>query len=172
MKKHLTAFILFYSISFAYSQMSNGMHPAVNINIPSDFHQLSVEEINKKYTLPTNRPTVVYASSDKTANITYNYTQNPLPKERIKELKELLVQQFGAAKMQILSSDIKEINTKEFVFIEMVAPSYTGGNVYNIITATNLEDRMLLISFNCPEFLMEKWKPTAFEILESIKIME
>ncbi|MEP5339996.1 MAG: hypothetical protein ABJL44_18460 [Algibacter sp.] len=172
MKKKLIILFLMFTMSFVFSQGSNGLHPSVKIDIPNNFSKLSTEAINKKYTIPTNRPTVAYASPDNTASISYHHTQNLLPKERVKELRDLLVQQFGAAKMQILSNEIKVLNKNEVVFIEMIAPSYTEGNIYNIITATNLDDRMLLISFSCSEILMPKWRDKAFKILESLKISQ
>ena len=141
----------------------------VGIFIPKSFRLMSEEEAKYKYP-SERRPSLIYTNEDGSINVVFNHTTSKGNDREISKYKDSLK---GTLKRLYPSAiwygdDTIKINRKKVGFLELLTPAIDT-KIYNLVFFTELEDRLLLVSFNCTEGQMKDWKPVAKEIMNSIK---
>lgn len=143
----------------------------VSVMVPETFQPMSQELLLKKYSRP-NPPSLVYANEAANVSIAFDHTPHKMPSanlsEGLQQMKAGMQQAVGGT-AQFFHTEIRKINGREFAFLDVRTPS-ADGQVRNLIAATSLDERLLVIAFNCTEGLEKTWLATGNEIIQSIKI--
>lgn len=144
----------------------------VEILIPKGFSIMSGEMAKIKYP-SERRPTLIYTNESATINIAFNHTESKASNGEIQSYKDSLEKTFKnlnpSAKWY--SSDVLKINSRNVGCLEFLTPALDT-RIYNLIFFTELDGRLLLISFNCTEAQMNDWKPIAINIMNSLNVKE
>jgi hypothetical protein len=143
----------------------------VTLLVPGAFKPMSQEQILKKYTRP-NPPAFVYANEPGTVSIALEHTKFAVKTEQLPqalaEMKKTMQQQIPTATWY--RSELVQINGHTFVLMDMRTPAAEGDEVHNIMAATSLDDRLMIVSFNVTRKLEADWLATGNRIIESIHI--
>jgi len=142
----------------------------LELKVPKAFEIMSEEMMDIKY--PTNRrPTLVFTNESGSINVALNLTANPANQDLITPYKDNFIKTFQAtyptAKWK--DSGVTEIHGKKVGFLKLITPA-VDTKIYNLIFFTDLNDKLLLCTFNCTEKEIEEWKDTGDEILNSLKL--
>ncbi len=139
--------------------------------IPTVFNLMDAESISAKYPSKQSGDFEVYTNNDGNINIAFEHlpdkaTMNDLPK-----LREFFEQQFNQPSIDFRKSEIKKINGRDFVVIEMVTPT-ADTEVYNLMFVTSSGGRLLMGTFNCTIDKQKEWQPLAERMLASVKVRD
>lgn len=141
----------------------------VELKIPKGFDIMSEELLELKY--PTERrPTLVYTNESGGINVTLKLTKNRASQQLISTYKDSFIQTFKYLHplAEWEDSGIKIINGKKVGYLELITPAIDT-DIYNLMFFTDLDGKMLLCSFNCTKKNIKEWKPTAKEIMNSLR---
>ena len=86
-------------------------------------------------------------------------------------VKQVFEQQFRQPEIDFRKSEIKNINGRDFIIIEMITPA-VDTKVYNLMFVTSSEGRLLMGTFNCTMDHLKEWQPLAEQIVNSVKVSE
>ena len=141
------------------------------IVIPDELEEASEDKIKLKYP-GAKRPDFVFGTENMQVNLCYSITKTPLKLSELNKYLETtsagIMQQIG--KESVSQSYMDTINTVPFAVIEFYSPTADEGRIYNLMFATSLNDKMVLISFNCLESLLPEWEQDVSEIFSSLKL--
>jgi hypothetical protein len=143
----------------------------VELFLPTSFNLMDAESVSLKYPSKQSGDFEVYTNADGNINIAFEHlpdkaTMNDLPK-----LRELFEQQFNHPSIDFRKSEIKKINGRDFIVIEMVTPA-ADTEVYNLMFVTSSGGRLLMGTFNCTVDKLKEWQPLAERILGSVKVRD
>ena len=142
----------------------------LELKVPKAFEIMSEEIMKVKY--PSNqRPTLVFTNESGGINVALNLTTNPASQELMEPYVENFVKTFKTTypTAEWKDSGIKEINGKKVGYLKLITPA-VDTKIYNLIFFTDLNDKLLLCTFNCTEESIEEWKDTGDEIMNSLKL--
>lgn len=123
----------------------------VEILIPKEFEIMSEDMMKLKY--PSDRrPTLVYTDKTGGINVAFNHTTSKATQQQIDAYKDNLVSMFKNIypSAEWKGTGTKEINGRKVGYMELLTPAIDT-KIYNLIFFTNLDDRLLLCTFNCVE---------------------
>jgi len=146
------------------------LNDKVELKVPLDFEIMSDEKLQTKY--PTaNRPTLVYTNKSGGINVALNLTQHTANEDLISSYKDNFVQSFKNAypSAEWKDSGVKEINGRKVGYLELITPAMDT-EIYNLVFFNDLENKLLLCTFNCTKNKTGNWIPIAKEIMNSLKI--
>ncbi|MEO1515040.1 MAG: hypothetical protein AAFV95_08500 [Bacteroidota bacterium] len=146
------------------------LNDRIELKIPSDFDIMDEETIKMKY--PTEqRPTLVYTNKRASINVALNLTENPASQELMEPYKEGLVQSFQTnyPDAEWKNSEVIEVNGRQIGYLEFVI-SAPDAKIYNRMFFTDLDDKLLLCSFNCTLEHVTEWESVSKEIMHSLKL--
>lgn len=142
----------------------------ISILVPEDFGIMTLEALKVKYP-KDNRPDLVFTNDSSTVNLHFEHTDFEATPEQIPlyldQFLRFFEQNYPASPP--LDKGTGQINGHEVGYIEIKLPA-DGDEVYNLMFYTTVNERLMIISFNCTAGLMEKWKETAFTIMRSLKV--
>jgi hypothetical protein len=143
----------------------------IKIRLPDYFAVMSPDDIDLKYPSP-RKPNPIYTDQSTTINIAFNHTSTPLIVKDLPGFKLTMMQMIKKMQpsAQFLEDGIKVINGLSVAFFEFVT-SALDGEIYNLACFTPLQERALLINFNCLEVDMAVWRPIAFGIIDSLRLI-
>jgi hypothetical protein len=166
--------ILLIGISLAFSvstelQTKIILNDKVSIKIPSDFIELSVKAIRQKYPADS-RPSLAFGNENG-GNVAFNLTNTPMHQDSIQNYTQNFVEMLKATYPTARWKDQghKNINGKNVGFVEVVTPGLAS-EIYNLMFFTEVDDQLLLCSFNCAKTEEKEWSITAHEIMNSLKV--
>jgi hypothetical protein len=143
----------------------------VSVLIPSVFQPMSQELLLRKYSRP-NPPSLVYANEATTVSIAFDHTPHRLTPSQLgaglAEMKKGMLQ--AAPTATFFRSELMTIHGRQFAVMDLRTPGADGVEIRNILAATSLDDRLLVISFNCTQPLEAAWLETGNKIIQSITI--
>lgn len=144
----------------------------INVLLPSSFGIMDDEMMKLKYPYETRSP-LVYTNDLGSINISFNHTQNKANLNTIESYAERMKKVFLSAYPTAIwhGEGVVELNNKIFAYVKLTTPALDT-EIYNSIFATDLDGRLLLISFNCIEEDMDDWLETSELITNSIRILE
>jgi len=143
----------------------------IKVLIPRDFKLMDDEMIALKYPSKKGFTFMAYTDEDATVNIAFEHTPNKAMLKDLPAIKQVLEGQFNQPGIDFQKSEIRKINDRDFIIIEMVTPAMDTP-VYNLMFITSLEDRLLIGTFNCTVDKVQQWKSTAYQILNSVTIKD
>ena len=143
---------------------------ALSLLLPSGFEPMSEQMLQTKYP-GANRPTLVYTNSTGSINIAINHTQNAVQPSQLKQLHQALD---SATRKQVPDgnwrfSGFQTYSGTEWVQLEFLSEA-ADTRIENMMAATSVDGRMLVVSFNVTEELAGEWLPVGREIIQSLQV--
>lgn len=142
----------------------------LSILIPKGFKPMDEETLKLKYPSAA-RPNLVYTNERGSVNVAINHTKSVLSPKQLaafhKAAEAQYKKQYPTAKW--FRSEIIEIHGKECVVLELRTPAIDT-DIRNLILATSVDDRLMLISFNVTKELEDEWLKAGNKIIDSVKI--
>jgi len=146
------------------------MSGKISVLLPTDFSIMSEEMAKMKY--PTeNRPSIIYTNNSGSVNIAFSYTQNQASSENIQAITDAMKESFKNLypSAQWYTSEVKSINSKDIGVLELITPAIDT-EIYNLMWFTDLDGKLMIVTFNCTKEQMDDWKPVGEVILSSFKL--
>ncbi len=145
------------------------LNGTLSLLLPGGFEPMSQQMLQTKYP-GANRPTLVYSNSSGSINIAINHTQNAVQPNQLKELHQALDQ---ATRGQVPDgnwrfSGFQTYAGREWVQLEFLSDA-ADTKIENVMVATSVDGRMLVVSFNVTQELAGEWLSVGKEIIKSIK---
>jgi hypothetical protein len=132
---------------------------------------MTAEMIAVKYPNPHQQPNIVLTDENAEVNIVITLTPQPIQSAQIGQYKDFL---FNSTKKshpdaQMLENDVKTINGKKVGYIKLISNA-VDQKVFVYYFFTDMDGKLLILTFNCTEALLPKWKNTAEGIVGSLKV--
>lgn len=143
----------------------------LEIILPQNWSDFPEELAKLKYPYQA-RPPIILTDPTTAINFTINHTVNLLRQDE-EEIagfaRDMITMTNKATKARFLEDGIVEINGLWVAWYDFFVPSL-GEDIYNFVFCTSLENRALILSFNCLEKQKDRWKSVALEIMQTIKV--
>lgn len=139
------------------------------ISIPRAFKIMDAESVEAKYPLKRGEDFRVYTNTSSGVNLTFERTDRRAMPEDLLAIKAVLDKQFNQPGFYIKRSEIKKINGRDFITMELTTPAIDS-EIYNLIYITSSMDKLTMSTFNCPLDESHHWMKTAERILNTIEI--
>ena len=183
----ITLFLsLFFSLFFAQAQVKmkkTALTPGASMLMPLDFTLMNDDMLAKKYFSP-KKPTAMYTNPSAEIDLGINFTNNFWQEQDIPMLKDLYKGSLRAnyTKVEFLQESIVNINKRKFVvleFVGIVSDDEQKANAmgrksqiskYNYLMYTVVENRIVVVNFNCPTKYQQEWQAIMPKIMQSVKI--
>lgn len=157
------------------------INDTITVYVPSEFKQLTQEQINQKYQSP-RKPLVFYSDPSGNVDFSANMSYSLWAKDDIELLRSFyrstLMSMYDD--VEFITDEVRTINGKDYAVFEVIskieadqAAIIVRGDVvrYTYIQYTIIEgNNTVLFNFSCPKRLMGKWKPTAEEIMSKVEV--
>jgi hypothetical protein len=141
------------------------------INTPKNFSLANESEIKLKYP-GKNRPQYVFTDKNMAVNLAYTENENRF---LLGELRQYLESTTKTIKHSlgddaVAQSEMDTINGIPFAIMEFYSPTIDEGKIYNLVFTTSLNEKKIIISFNCLQSLMPEWENKIPDIFSSIAL--
>jgi hypothetical protein len=155
--------------SFKLLQLLSGK---VEIHVPLQLRPMSKRMFELKYPYENQNTTIAYSDEDATVSLLISPRQDEATQEELPKYQQMLNYRFGNnSSIDFKKSEIRKINGREFILIEMITPA-VDTEVYNLMFITNSGGKLLMGTFNCTMDKLNKWKPLADQIVASVKVKD
>lgn len=151
------------------------------MKIPESFTNMSDGERIGKY-VSSRTPIAMYSSEDRLVDLGINTNIMQLSAGDEETMRNFYRGTFQSLfdEIEYYQDTIREINGRKFIVFEFLSTlkeenAFSGPSIernYTYIQYTSYNDQVLLFNFGCKPRLMQQWKSTAREMMESIKIKE
>lgn len=180
----LFAFFFFHIFLFAQIKLSKRqITPGISMLVPQDFVLMNDDMLAKKYFSP-KKPTATYTNPNAEIDLGVNITTNFWQEQDIPMLKELYKGSLRAnySRVEFLQEKVAKINKRNYVILEFLGyiddseekntlmGRKSGIARYNYMMYTVVENRIVVINFNCPIRYQAQWQDYAAKMMASIKI--
>jgi len=141
----------------------------VEIMVPERLQDMSDEMWKLKYhDLP--KPQQVLSDEAGEVNLLINDTKQSISEKQLSAYKEMRIDQLkGRSDIKILSDGIMLVKKKKIGFIKFISQA-SDQNVFNFYFFTEVEGRVLFISFNCIEKIRKTWEKAADDMMNSFLV--
>jgi hypothetical protein len=175
-----SACLLAVLITVATSAAIRGQEPSLqprsvlggrlSLLMPAEFTPMAEEVMRRKY--PSSyRPGNVYTNAATTINVAFDHTSHQVTGAQLgaayESMRTAMKNMYPSAVW--FRSELRKINGREFFLMEMRTPALDT-EVRNIIVGTSVDDRLLMVTFNCMKSLEQQWVPVGNKIIESIAV--
>lgn len=175
MKKiHLVALLILTLTSWQSGEIKlekkTLLNGKVEILLPKEFNVMPENMLKLKYP-STQRPTLVYSDEDGKINVAFNHTISKATQQQIDSYKDYFISTFKKSypSAEWIGSGVKKINERNVGYLEVITPAIDT-QIYNLLFFTDLDERLLLTTFNCTIDEKEKWFDTAHKIMSSLSL--
>ncbi len=179
-------FALFTSFFATQAQIKlkkTALTPGASMLMPTDFTLMNDDVLAKKYFSP-KKPTAMFTNPSAEIDLGINFTNNFWQEQDIAMLKDLYKGSLRAnyTKVEFLQENIVNINKRAFVVLEFVGivsddDQKTNAmgrknqiSKYNYLMYTVVENRIVVVNFNCPTKYQQEWQAIVPKIMASVKI--
>jgi hypothetical protein len=160
----------------AFSQTPVTLVPSVLLGgmvemlAPAEFQPMSAEMLRQKY--PTERrPTLALANAAGSVSVALNHTRTALPAAALPEAHRHFEQTFRRLHptAQWFRSELTTVNGREWILLDLRTPAIDT-EVRNLMMATSVDERLLLIAVNMTKALEGEWLDAANRMIASVVI--
>jgi len=143
----------------------------IELMVPSHFKPMTEQMMNIKYPNQAQRPALVLTDDAGEVNLVMSQIPQPLKPEQVGAFKDYqitaLKRMHPGAKWG--ESGVKAINGKQVGYFKFTADA-VDQPIFNYYFFTDMDGKILLLSFNCIEKLLPKWKDAAETMVSSLKV--
>lgn len=143
----------------------------VKVMIPTNFFIANEKIVNQRYPDDSTRPQIIYSDESEKTLLSLNISENSGNKrDTIVKLYKLVKDDIRAnyPDHKFLKTDV--IRNRTLANIEVILPNSDGKMIYNMMAFRYVGGKFFAFNFSCPEREIPKWRNTAREIAENIKI--
>jgi len=140
--------------------------------VPTYFKPMAADVLDAKYPDRNHQPNLVLTDNDAEVNIVISYVpQQPLQDDQMAAYKDFQISSLKRMHPDAkwLESGVKTVNGKNIGYFKFTS-SGADQPVFNYYFFTNMNGKVLLLTFNCPEKLLPKWKDTVETIVSSLTV--
>lgn len=144
----------------------------VRLLAPAGFGLMREEMIQRKY--PTQqRPTEVLSDERGTVNVALGHSQAVVTPQQIPVIHPAMEARIRSTypSARWNRSEVVERDGRSYVYMDFWSPT-ADGEVRNIMVATSVDGRLLVVSFNATRELEAEWGPLGERIMGSIRVVE
>jgi hypothetical protein len=166
------AFIIPYSVSAQIKLEKKAfLDNKIELMVPANFKPMTEEMLNTKYPNTRQRPGLVLTDEDAEVNLVISLIPQPIKPEQIGAFKDFQISSLKKSHPDAkwLADGVKTINGKSVGYFKFIS-SAVDQTVFNYYFFTDMDGKVLLLSFNCTEKLLPKWKETVETIVSSFKV--
>jgi hypothetical protein len=142
----------------------------IELLVPVYFKPMEAEMLNYKYPNRNQQPQLVLTDKQAEVNIIVSIINQPLQANQIATFKDFQIS--GLKKThpdaKWLDNGVRDINGKNVGYFKFISNA-VDQPVYNYYFFTNINGKVLLLTFNCIEKLLPEWKDVAESIVTSLK---
>jgi len=157
--------------------------PGISMSMPPDFVLMNDDMLAKKYFSP-KKPTAMYTNTSTEVDLGVNITNTYWQEQDIALLKDLFKGSLRAnyTRVEFLKEEVVIINKRKYAvleFVGIVADEEEKANAlgrkniiskYNYLMYTVVENRVVVVNFNCPRKYQQDWGLVVPRIMQTIKI--
>jgi hypothetical protein len=167
----LILFIPFGSFAQIKLEKKSFIDNKIEILVPADFKSMSAEALEKKYPNRNHTPDVVLTDENGEVNIVMSLINQPLQDSLVGAYKDFQISSLKKLHPDAkwLDEGVKPINGKSVGYFKFTC-SVVDDTAFNYYFFTDMDSKVMILSFNCTEKLLPKWKETAETIVSSLKI--
>lgn len=180
-------FLLFFVSTQTFAQKVKlkkvRLTPGISAQMPSDFVLMQDDMLAKKYFSP-KKPTAMYTDPSTEVDFGVNITNTYWQEQDIALLKDLFKGSLRAnyTKVEFLREEIVTIHKRNYAVLEFVgivadddekADIMGRKNIiarYNYMMYTVVENKVVVVNFNCPRKLQSEWQGIVPKMMQSVKI--
>jgi hypothetical protein len=144
----------------------------VTMMIPKDFTDMELDKAKIKYPME-NRAEIILTDYTTSINILFTHMDTPLNGETVANIRNklfLMMQRVNPGiKMQSNGDEL--VNGNDVAYVEFTNPA-VDGKVYNLMFYVELNQKPLMVVFNCLTKSAKYWKNSALEMMRSIKVVK
>ena len=144
----------------------------IELLMPVGFTEMTPESLKSKY--PSSKPPQLVITDERGAtNVALTWSQSSASQAELSSYKVYLQAALEKAqpKAKWYNQGIQDIDGRQVGYLELLTP-VPDGVIYNLIFFTDMEERLLMVSFNCLEEEIAIWKPTAQQIMKSLRVVK
>lgn len=144
----------------------------LKIRLPEDIEALSEEGIRANHP-HGNPPQQSYVSLNAGISVSFHHTVTPLKETGVAGAAGFAAKflEKNGAGVTVFGKRILSLADKKLAVLEAVSKGIDGG-IFNLFVYASMEERLLLLNISMPAKEAEKKKKLAYEILESIEMIE
>ncbi|WCN36419.1 hypothetical protein [Aneurinibacillus uraniidurans] len=142
----------------------------ISVPLPKTFSLMPPEMAAVKYA-SEKRPTVIYGNENFSITIAFNHTESALREEDMETFTNDMIQILKRTQplARWLEQGVRNVREKRIGFCEFIVPVWDD-TLYNLFFFAELDERVLLCTFNCPEEERKDWRPIARGIMDSLTL--
>ncbi|WP_430901002.1 MULTISPECIES: hypothetical protein [unclassified Paraflavitalea] len=142
----------------------------VSIKMPVEWKPMPDYQIKIKYP-GSNPPKHVFSDKSGTISIAFNLTESKASPQVLEQylnvLKKSLEDAYPSAEWQ--SSEITTINNKKVGVFKLLTP-VKDDTIFNYFVFTDVNGKLLITTFNCPERKVKDWGRVSEEMMGSLEV--
>lgn len=161
------------------TQLTSG----ISMSMPPDFVLMNDDMLAKKYFTP-KKPTAMYTNSSAEVDLGVNITNTYWQEQDVALLKDLFKGSLRAnyTKVEFLKEEVVIINKRKYAVLEFVGivsdedektnalGRKNSVSKYNYLMYTVVENKVVVVNFNCPRKYQQEWSMIVPKIMQTIKI--
>jgi hypothetical protein len=141
-----------------------------SVIMPEKFIIMAKNLAERKYP-SIHRPDEIYTNHETTINFLLTHSSDAATNEAIPEIKEtmqqLIMRMHPASR--IFDSEVIDVSGLNVAYFDFITPAIDM-DLYNVSFIFSLDKRLVVGSFNCPQEVMDEWKPLLVQMLQSIEV--
>lgn len=144
----------------------------ITMMIPTGFVIMNTEVAKRKYP-SEQRPETILTDETGTINLMFQYMEGEVNNTTIENFRNQIFGMMKRVNQGIKEREIGavEVEGKQIAYVEFSSPAMDG-KLYNLMFYMEVKGKPLMCSFNCRTKDMKYWRTVAFEMLQSIEILE
>ena len=169
-KMHLAATLLVFGAAVASEEfeLRELLDGKITMQLPTEFTTMSDEVRKVKYP-GANAPSVVMTDATTTVNVALDHKPVNITPAQVKDLEPALRQQLASARIN--SGGLQTLNGHEFLVMDFDTPAQDG-IIRNVMAMTSLDDRLLVVSYNCMLNRHPDCGALGTQLIESIRVKD
>lgn len=172
----ILSLLLFPVLLFAQNDLEkkNLLDNKLEMLVPKSFHIMTEEEYKIKYPNPKRKASLILTDKLLEVNFVIDHLkQYDLLDDEVEEFKNMQLSaiQKSHPESKLLANGVKTVNGKKVGFFKVITQA-SDQKIFNYFIFTSLENKVLLMTFNCIESLQPSWEKTIETVINSINVIK
>jgi hypothetical protein len=146
----------------------------ISLLVPQSFHVMTPAEYAIKYPNPKRKASLILTNKDLTVNLVVDYLQQyGLADEQVEPFKDMQLAaiQKSHPESAVIDNGMKTIAHKKIGFFKVLTQA-SDQKIFNYFLVTNLDGKVLLMTFNCGENVRAGWEGPMDKMVSSLKLLD
>ena len=141
----------------------------VEVLIPKGFEVMTEQQMDFAYAHASSRPSVVFTNNN-LVSLAFNYSENDADQDMVQVYQDSFAKAYHKQynKTTWFSEGVKEVGGRKVGYLEYMKPEM-GHEVYTLVFFTDVQGKLLIVTFNCAPQQKPEWEVVAKKIMASLK---